>query len=141
MEGAAGELARSEQRVCVSAYREERGVAQVEEAGKSNHDVEPDSQQDVDARISRGADQMIARAARRNVGETGKEQRADDEQGIDGSVAIAESALRPAHCQVGAQRSPAHFSGTCIPRSPVGRKTSTRMRMAKIQTSVRAAWK
>src|SRR5438132_944854 len=86
------------------------------------------------------ADEVIALAPRGDVGDAGEEQGPHQKDGVDGAVAIAEEAGGPAHGRIGTGNLPAHRSGTCIPSRPVGRKTRTRIKMANIQTSVRADW-
>src|SRR5438105_5090215 len=140
MQRAPRELAGGEQPVAVGPDGKKRRITQVEQPGEADHLVEPDREQDVDPRVGRGADQVISSAACRHVSEAWEEECPDDEQRVNRSVAILECPNGPAHRRVTAQQGPAHFSGTCMPSSPAGRNTSTRIRMAKIQTSVSAAW-
>ena len=140
LQWAAGELPGGEQSDGVGADGEERCVSEIEQAGEAYDDVEPNRQEDVDSGVRGRADQVIARAAGRHVGDAWPEKDPDDEQRIDRAIAVLEGPHGPAHGAIVPRQRPAHFSGTCMPSSPAGRKTSTRIKMAKIQTSVNAAW-
>ena len=134
MEGAPKELAGCEHSVGVGANGEERRIAEIEEAGEADHDVQAYCQQDIHAGIGRCIDQGPATAAGDERRKEGEQDRSQEKQAEDDGIPVGPSSRgKP----VGGRRfGSAHFSGTRIPSSPVGRKTSTRIRMLKIQTSV-----
>ncbi len=132
------QLGRREQRVRVRADGKEGCVAKVEETGKPDHDVEPDGQQDPGAGMGRLGDVGGAASAYKQADHR-EQQRREEEDAVDRLVAVPDPLPQ---VQPGHQRPPldddrlGHFSGTLIPRSPVGRNTSTAIRMPKIMTSV-----
>src|SRR4029077_20496128 len=126
------------------ADREERRVAQVEQSGEPDDDVQADRKQDVHPRVGDDADQEVARATGRDLGPDGvqdrrdQQERVDERVWVDPRVGLPDLADRPEDHHV--QRT-IYFSGTRIPRIPVGRKMSTSTRIAKMSTWVHAVSK
>src|SRR5207302_369859 len=109
-------------------------IAQIEQTGVADHDVEPDGQKYPHAGVGGLVDPGPAAASGQKRDEGGKGNGAQEEQSIDNQVAVGPAARQVRQPGLSARR--AHFSGTRMPSSPVGRKTRTRIRMLKIQTSV-----
>src|SRR5260370_3319171 len=100
---------------------EERGVAQVEQSRIADHDVEAEREQDVDHRVSDRVDGLgLQRAVEERVG---------DERGEEEGRGQRAYPARLAHA----------LSGTRSPRSPWGRKTRTRIRIANTSALVQRA--
>src|SRR5439155_21891776 len=136
VQGTAIQLARGEHADGVGVDGEEGRVAGVEEAGIPDHDIQPDGEQDIHARVGGLVDQGAAAPSGENRREEGKGQGAHEEQSIDDRIAVAPATCDGAQPRWTAPAGRAHFSGTRMPSSPVGRKTRTRIKMLKIQTSV-----
>src|SRR5438552_408372 len=100
--------------------------------------IQADGQQDPGPGVS-GLGDVCGASARDEQGRQWKHQRAEDEDSVDRLVAIAHSFPQ---MEAGHQGAPfhgrrfAHFSGTRMPRRPVGLNTSTPIRMPQMTTSV-----
>ena len=105
------ELRAREHRVRVGADREERRVAQIEQAREADDHVEPEREDHEDACVGQDIHGRVARAERRPQQQPGS----DHEQG---------DLLRARHT----------FSVTASPSRPAGLKTSTTIRIAKTAT-------
>ena len=124
------ELCRGKQRVRIRADRVEGGVAEVEQAGEADHDVQPDREQHErpGTRCLRDEGGAVCRID----GGHGKDEGEDEQDAVDGRIPVADSIP-----QVEARENRrAHFSGTRMPSRPVGLKTRTPIRMPKTTTCV-----
>src|SRR2546430_5188325 len=101
---------------CALPICEERRVAEVEKARVTDHDVEAEGEEHVDHPVGHGVHRL---EPERPVDEGVEDQR--DEEG------------RPR------EPAPHTFSGVCSPMRPWGRKTRTRMRIAKTIALVQRA--
>ena len=131
------ELRRREQRVAVCADGEKGGVTEVEQAGEADHDVQADRQQHEIARPRRMGDEGGAVCG--VDGHHRKQERDDDQDAVDGRVSVTDPLPQvetPWRTAPAGSRGLTHFSGTRMPRRPVGLNTSTPMRMPKITTCV-----
>ncbi len=130
--------------VRVRADGEERGVAQVEQAGQANDDVQADRQQDEDAGVGEAADPVLLRAeaaetaaaARSAAGAPARSPATDDDASATGGVRRNDrrGLSRPPELRAGGEPASGRGharSASCWPRMPVGRKISTRTRVAE----------
>src|ERR1700737_768803 len=122
VEGTPEKLAGGEHAVGVGADREEGRIAQVEETGKPHNHVEANREEDEHARVGGRTHQVVTLAAGDDVGNGRKEQREDEER-VDGPIAIAEPTDGPAHCRVrlkGPRARPHHALTFRVPASREG---------------------
>src|SRR5436853_7228937 len=107
----------------VGSDREERGVAEVEEARVADHDVETEREEHVDHPVGHGVNGLEPQdPVDERVRDQGRHERRPSERAARGD-------RHPAH----------HFSGGRSPMRPWGRKTRTRMRIAKTIALVQRA--
>src|ERR1700680_3722252 len=133
-EGGDAQMRRGQDGVRVRADGEKCRIAQVEEARETNHDVESDRHQHVDATVGGEANKVVAIAVSGELHDDRKEDRGEEHQGVGDGVGVA-------HVRAQIGPNPGHFSGTRIPRRPVGLNTSTKIKIEKMSTSVQAGAK
>src|SRR5450759_673996 len=121
-------------RVRVRADRKKGRVAEVQQARETHHDVEADRHQHVDAAVSGQSDQIIAVAVGGELDGDREENGGEEHHRVRDCVGIPD-----VRANVVASRG--HFSGTRIPRRPVGLNTSTKIRIEKMSTCVQATVK
>src|SRR5260370_28933653 len=119
------ELGRRQDGEGVRADGKEGGVAEVEQAGVADHDVQPEREKNPAPGV---ADEV-------HVWGVGIDDRKEDQGDAQQEIwDLPFPAGREEQvCSPGDRL--AHFSGTRMPNKPVGRKTSTRIRMPKTNTS------
>ena len=127
-------MVRRHERVGVRADREERRVAEVEQAGEPHDDVQTDGKEDVHASVRGLRDQEAAAAAGDDLNPDRKGDRAERKEEEHDRVRVLPRVALQDRSEPRSE-SP-HFSGTRIPRRPVGLKTRTRIRIAKMMTCV-----
>jgi len=118
------EMRRCEQRIDVGADGIEGDVAEIEQAGKADHDVEAQRQHDIQQGEIENPQPGVAQSGADDKRQRDQGQR--DEAQTEPRIALpARRHPRPLHAR----------SATFSPSSPAGRNTSTPIRMKKANTS------
>ena len=86
---------RRDERIRVRPDCEERRVAEIEQPGEADHDVEPDREQHVDAGVRGLRDQEAPAAARGDLHADRKGERPDPEQDVHHFVRVLPRVVLP----------------------------------------------
>ena len=117
------ELRRSQQGIKIGADRVEGDIAQIEQAGVADHDIEPQRQHDVEQGEVEDAHPAVAQSGTHQEGRS-REQQAEQDKRDQRNAAVGFQTL-PVHGR----------SATRSPSKPEGRNTSTPISTKKANTS------
>src|SRR5215471_18040554 len=127
-------LPRARNAVGIGADREERGVAEVQQPGKTDNNVETQGEGSESERVCRRVDvRVVAVYQRKQQRRCGNYESANAGTGACGDTG---KKARGPNARQSSEGAPHDFVGVARPKSPVGAKTSTRTRIEKMITSV-----